>query len=211
MSQSPYVFLLLRVPPQLSGRCHWKPTCLPSSVSLPLCVSLWGGCHHVPLTASRAQYKCRCSGVSKPLCCQAAGPLGPARSVSGLRFLCPGAAKVSGPTKCRKPPGSPVWGIRPLLTYLPRQETHCHPRGGLCAGQLSGKRGLPGTERSSGFVLGTPRLCPPADSTKCPPLNRSQPSVTEDFVPGSPEAWDTQSEATSPGRKPPCSLSSCSS
>lgn len=42
MSQGPYVFLLLHTPPQLSGRCRGKPPCLLGSVSLPLCVSLWG-------------------------------------------------------------------------------------------------------------------------------------------------------------------------
>lgn len=38
-----------------------------------------GGCHHVPLTASRAQYK-RVAAEELPacvLCCQAAGRLGP--------------------------------------------------------------------------------------------------------------------------------------
>ena len=29
-------------PSQLSGRCHWKTTCLLGGVSLPLCVSPWG-------------------------------------------------------------------------------------------------------------------------------------------------------------------------
>lgn len=43
VSQCPFVFLLLlHVLPQLSGRCHGKPICLPSYVSLILYVSLWG-------------------------------------------------------------------------------------------------------------------------------------------------------------------------
>lgn len=42
MWQCPFGYLLLRVLPQLSGRCHETPICSPGYVSLLLYVSLRG-------------------------------------------------------------------------------------------------------------------------------------------------------------------------
>lgn len=170
--------------------CMFCPTSLAGvfgnlHASQAVCHSLYvchcgGGCHHVPLDG--IQGSVQMSQLRSFQACMLPGSwtTRQARSVSALRLLCSAVAKVSrasSPTSVESPPGGPVWGIRPLLTYLPRRETHCHPRCWLHAGWLSGKRGLPGTELSPRSVPGTPWFCPLAASTKCPPLNRCQPAL----------------------------------
>lgn len=156
MSQHPYVFLLVCLLPQLSGRCHWKPTCLLGGVSLPLCVSPWGWLS--PCASDGIQGSVQMSPLRSFQACMLPGSWTTRPSTFSLWTQIPlfrGSQGFQGlwPYQCRKPPGNPVWGIRLLLAYLPRQETHCHPQCGLHAGWLSGKEAFLALSKAPALCL----------------------------------------------------------
>lgn len=128
-----------------------------------------GGCHHVPLTASRAQYK-HAAADEFPDCMlpgsQTTSP-SPFRPQTH-RFLHSGgieAYRGSRPTYL----GHGISAHIPPQTGNPLSPTSV----GSTLGWLMGKRGLSGTELSVCSVLGTPWFCPPADNTRCPPFSAS--------------------------------------
>lgn len=179
--------------------------CLHNSVSLALVCHCGGGCHHVPLTASKAGYKHITVEEFPAACCQAAGPLGPVMfRPRTVRFLHSEVVQASRASRRTRQPWSGASDLCPHTSYT---RNPMSPYVSALSWVLSEEAGLPGTELGLCSVLGTPWFCPLADSTRCPPLNWCQPLVNEIFIPGRLETWDTQPKAISPGR--PCGFSNC--
>lgn len=167
VSPCPYVCcsLLLRVCPGFLAGVTGNPDATPAVCHrLPMCHS-GGGCHHVPLTASRAQYK-HAAAYEFPDCIlpgsQTTSP-SPFRPQTH-RFLHSGVIKASRGSR-------PTCLGHGISAHTPPQAGNplSPPSAGSTLGWLSGKRGLSGTELSLCSVTGTPWFCPPEDSTSPPP------------------------------------------
>lgn len=98
-----------------------------------------GGCHHAPVTASRAQHK-HIAVDLLPACCLAAGPLGPAVQTLDSDSSVQRWLRLPGPppSQNRKSPRQPCLGHRTSVHTPSGGETHRHAGVGVPGG-------LPGT------------------------------------------------------------------
>lgn len=121
-----------------------------------------GGCHHAPMTASRARYK-HVAVELLPACCLAAGPLGPAIQTWDSDSSVQRWPRLPGPPPLpeQKSPRQPLSRAPDFCSHTSLPGNPLSRRCRLRAGWLPGKQGPPGAELSRAW------LCPPADSTRC--------------------------------------------